>query len=57
MSHHNLRREGVHTTISIYAAASVEALTFFGWLNDRAFVEKVEFMGVEYVVHQYNFFA
>jgi hypothetical protein len=57
MSHHNLRREGVHATISIYAAASVEALTFFGWLNDRAFVEKVEFMGVKYVVHQYNFFA
>ncbi len=39
MPHYNFWCEGVHTAISIHAAASVEALTFFGWLNDRTFVE------------------
>jgi hypothetical protein len=57
MPHYNLWREGVHTTISIHTATSVEALTFFGWLNDRAFVKKIEFVGVENVVHQHDFFA
>jgi hypothetical protein len=55
--HHHCGCQCFHTAVTVYATASVEAFAFFGWLNDRTFVEQVELMGIENVVHQNNLLA